>query len=66
MCPRTRVYRYRNQDVEIAVASLVMIISDSLMEFVFLIPETVDSVRSEVLVPGVGEYTSFHPIGSCD
>lgn len=41
--------------MEVAVASLIIIISDSLMEFMFAIPETVDSVRSEVLVPGVGK-----------
>lgn len=53
--PRTRKLGYKNQDVEVAVASLIIIISDSLMEFVFPIPETVDSVRSEVLIPGVGQ-----------
>lgn len=51
--PRIRTLRYKNQDVEVAVASLIIIMSDSLMEFVFPIPETVDSVRSEVLIPGV-------------
>lgn len=53
--PRTRKLRYKNQDVEVAIASLIIIISDSRMKFVSPIPETVDSVGSEVLIPGLGK-----------
>lgn len=37
------------------MASLIITLSDSLMEFVFPVPEIVDSVRSDVSGPGVGK-----------
>ena len=64
--PRTRIHRYKNQDVKAEVGSLIITVSDSLVEFIFPVPETVDSLRSEVLDAGVEKGTGFHPFGSCD
>ena len=64
--PRTRIHRYKNQDVKAEVGSLIITVSDSLMEFISPVPETVDSVRSEVLDAGLEKDAGFHPFGSCD
>lgn len=53
--PQIRIHRCKNQDIKAGVASLIISLSDSRMEFVFPVPETVDAVRSEVLDPESGK-----------